>query len=45
MRAPMARFYADKQFSRAATNYLRLIDHDVLTRKEAGRLPDDHHWD
>jgi predicted nuclease of predicted toxin-antitoxin system len=41
----MARFYADEQFPRAATHYLRLLGHDVLTVQEAGnanqRIPDD----
>jgi predicted nuclease of predicted toxin-antitoxin system len=41
----MARFYADEQFPRAATNYLRLLGHDVLTVQEAGnanqKIPDD----
>jgi Domain of unknown function (DUF5615) len=41
----MARFYADEQFPRAATNYLRLLGHDVLMMQEAGNanqeIPDD----
>jgi predicted nuclease of predicted toxin-antitoxin system len=41
----MARFYADEQFPKAATNYLRLLGHDVLTVQEAGnanqKIPDD----
>jgi predicted nuclease of predicted toxin-antitoxin system len=41
----MARFYADEQFPRAATDHLRLLGHDVLTVQEAGnanqKIPDD----
>jgi predicted nuclease of predicted toxin-antitoxin system len=41
----MARFYADEQFPRSATDHLRLLGHDVLTVQEAGnanqRIPDD----
>ncbi len=32
----MARFYADEQFPRIATEHLRLLSHDVLTVQEAG---------
>jgi predicted nuclease of predicted toxin-antitoxin system len=41
----MSRFYADEQFPRATTNYLRLLGHDILTVQEAGnanqKIPDD----
>lgn len=41
----MARLYADEQFPRLSTEYLRTLDHDVLTVQEAGRgnqgIPDD----
>jgi hypothetical protein len=30
----MARFYADEQFPRSATDHLRLLGHDVLTGQE-----------
>ncbi|WP_008315195.1 DUF5615 family PIN-like protein [Leptolyngbya sp. PCC 6406] len=41
----MARFYADEQFSLAATRHLQTLGHDVLTVQEAGSanqgIPDD----